>query len=139
MKTLLASAAMLALLIAPASASDFEESELGYIEFNMPSGNIGCVYTPEGGSKVHTTEDGLAELSCDRVQPDYVRVTMSAEGEAEEIEDVQDASCCGAENIFEYDDSWEEGPFKCESSISGLTCTNGEHGFKMARKGIKTW
>ena len=130
MRRILATMALLALAGA-AHATDFAESPGGYIEFTMPSNNIGCVYRDEDGS-------GLV-LECDRVEPSYVRVRLFQDGKPKIYRNVGDASCCGAENYLEYGDSWREGPFSCASTTSGLRCNNGEHGFSMSRKGIKTY
>lgn len=68
------------MLAAPALAVEFEPNDQGFTEFNMPSGNIGCFYVPAGGTDVYKTSDGGAELSCDRVEPSYVRVMMGDSG-----------------------------------------------------------
>jgi hypothetical protein len=134
-------AASLAFLMsaAPALAVEFEPNDQGFTEFNMPSGNIGCFYTPEGGTGVYKTSDGGAELSCDRVEPSYIRVMLGSSGKAERITNVGDPSCCGGNNIFEYGEVWEAGPFSCISSTAGLTCTRGTHGFSMSRKAVKAY
>ena len=126
-------------LSTPALAVEFEPNDQGFTEFTMPSGNIGCFYTPAGGTDVYKTSDGGAELSCDRVEPAYVRVMLGATGAAERINNVGDPSCCGAENIFEYGEVWSEGPFSCISATTGLTCTRGAHGFLMSRKTVKAY
>ena len=79
---------------APALASDFTANDQGQIEFSLPSGNIGCVYTPEGGTDTYEPAGGGPELSCDRVAPSYVRVILGPEGKARRYNDVGDASCC---------------------------------------------
>ncbi len=126
-------AALLALttVAAPAYAIDFPESSGGYIEFTMPSDNVGCIY------KDDETEGVL--LECDRVAPAYVRVRMFEDGKPKVYKDVGDASCCGAENYFDYGTKWSEGPFTCASSTTGLKCTNGAHGFSMSRKAVKVY
>jgi hypothetical protein len=126
-------------LAAPAIAVDFSENGLGQIELTMPSGNIGCVYTPEGGSDVHEPAGGGPELSCDRVAPAYVRVTLGPSGRAKRFDAVGDASCCGAENSFAYGKVWRHDGFRCVSSQAGLACTRGRHGFSMSRTSVKTW
>ena len=70
-----------AMLAAPALAVEFEPNDQGFTEFNMPSGNIGCFYVPAGGTDVYKTSDGGAELSCDRVEPSYVRVMLGSFGQ----------------------------------------------------------
>ncbi len=118
-------------LASPAFAVDFDPSPYGYTEFTMPSNNIGCLYKDD-------ETEGLL-LECDRVQPSYVRVRMFETGKPKVYKNVGDASCCGADNYFPYGETWEDGPFTCESSTSGLRCNNGAHGFSMSRKAIKTW
>jgi hypothetical protein len=124
---------------APAFAMDFDETAQGQIEFTMPSGNVGCIYTPEGGTDVYEPAGGGPELSCDRVEPSYVRVTIGPAGKARRFNNVGDASCCGGDNVFEYGEVWKYDGFRCVSSESGLVCKRGGHGFSMSRKLIKTW
>src|SRR4029078_6503559 len=93
-------------LSTPALAVEFEPNDQGFTEFTMPSNNVGCVYVPAGGTDVYKTSDVDAELTCYRVEPSYVRVQLGSSGEAERLTDVGDASCCGAENIFEYGEVW---------------------------------
>jgi hypothetical protein len=130
LRSLFAFAAVL-WLAAPAMAAEFEPSPGGYIEFTLPSNNIGCVYRDEDGS-------GLV-LECDRVAPSYVRVRLFEDGRPKIYRNVGDPSCCGAENHLDYGESWRKGPFSCASTTSGLRCNNGDHGFSMSRKGVKTY
>ena len=129
----------LATLAAPALAIDFDESERGQIEFTLPSGNIGCIYTPEGGTDVYEPAGGGPELLCDRVAPSYVRVMLGPAGKAKRHTDVGDASCCGSDNVFDYGEVWEMDGFHCTSSTSGLRCARGSHGFTMSRKAVRSW
>lgn len=140
LKHLLAAAALAASISGSALAAEqtFEPRANGQIEFNMPSGNIGCLYTPEGGTDTYMPADGGPELICERVEPSYVTVILSDVDEAEVIEDPGEQSCCGAENIFEYGNTVEFDGFECESEETGLTCENDEgYGFTMARAGIE--
>jgi hypothetical protein len=134
-----ASAFAILALATPALAVEFESNDQGFTEFTMPSNNVGCVYVPADGPGVYKTSDGEAELSCDRVEPSYIRVQLGSSGEAERITNVGDASCCGGENIFEYGEVWSEGPFSCISATTGITCTRGTHGFSMSRKAVKVY
>ena len=118
-------------LATPAGAVDFKESPYGFIEFTMPSNNVGCVYRSEPGT-------GLV-LECDRAEPTYLRVRLFTDGKPKLYKDVGDASCCGAENYFPYGASWHKGPFSCTSSKGGLRCNNGKHGFTMSRGAVKTY
>ena len=101
-----ASAFAIFALAAPALAVEFDSNDLGFTEFTMPSNNVGCVYVPAPGPGVYKNSDGGAELSCDRIEPSYVRVQLGPSDETELFNNVCDASCCGRENIFEYGEVW---------------------------------
>ncbi|WP_245442310.1 hypothetical protein [Mesorhizobium hawassense] len=53
-------AALLAVFIWPsaghAGSQSIPASAEGQIEFNTPSGNIGCIYTPKGGTSTYQPE-----------------------------------------------------------------------------------
>jgi hypothetical protein len=140
LKHLLAAAALTASISGSAVAAEqaFAPRDNGQIEFTMPSGNIGCLYTPEGGTDTYVPAGGGPELICERVEPSYVTVILSDVDEAQVIEDPAEQSCCGAENIFEYGNTVELEGFECESTETGLICENDEgYGFSMARAGIE--
>ena len=141
-KSLMLGAALAAGLAMPTAAAEveLEANDNGQIEFVMPSGNVGCVVTPEGGTDVYQPEDGGPEIMCDRVEPDYVRVVLGADA-AEELDKVGDPSCCGAEQVLKYGEWASIEGFVCYSKKSGLTCNTEDesHGFTMARAGIETW
>lgn len=105
----------------------------GQIHFNMPSGNVGCVFTQKGGSDVYMPEDGGPELQCDRREPKYIRVFLHKSGKAERYENVGDVGCCGADNILRYGNSWSHAGYRCVSTKTGLTCTRGKSGFFLSR------
>jgi hypothetical protein len=111
----------------------------GQVEFTMPSGNIGCIFTPEGGTSAYMPADGGPELLCDRVEPDYRRFVLGRSGPATENGDVLDASCCSAINAFAYGDSWAMGGFSCASTPSGLSCIRGANGFFISRSRTSVW
>jgi len=142
LKPFILAAALAVAVAAPVSAAEvtLAAGESGQTEFSMPSGNIGCIVTPEGGTDVYQPADGGPEIQCDRVEPEYVRV-MLGKDVAEEIVDVGDPSCCGAEQVLEYGDWARIEGFVCYSERTGLTCNTEDelHGFSMARAGIETW
>ncbi len=106
-------------------------------EFVLPSGNIGCIYTPEGGTSVYLPQDGGPELACDRVEPRYVRATLSAGGPASLDKNVGDASCCSATRVLDYGQTWRQGPFSCSSTEKGLACEREDgHSFFLSRRRI---
>jgi hypothetical protein len=129
-------AAIFVLYVVSAAAA---HANPGENEFTMPSRNVGCVYTPAGGTGTYQSPDGLAELQCDRVEPTYVRVVLGATGPAHRFNNVGDASCCGEDYILEYGEMWQQGPFTCLSATTGLVCTRGHHGFSISRRSIKTY
>ena len=103
--------------------------------FVLPSGNIGCIYTPEGGTDVYQPADGGPELACDRVEPRYVRASLSRKGAARLAHDVGDPSCCSAGPVLDYGQTWSAGPFSCLSTRTGLSCErNDGHSFFLSRK-----
>jgi hypothetical protein len=104
-------------------------------EFVLPSGNIGCIYTPEGGTEVYQPMDGGPELSCDRVEPRYVRATLLGKGAATLFKDVGDQSCCSVGPVLDYGETWSAGPFSCLSTRTGLSCERDDgHSFFLSRK-----
>lgn len=130
-------AALIVLLGLPAKAYEVQQvfaNDEGQVAFVMPSGNIGCIYTPAGGTSFYETQDGLAEIQCDRVEPNYVRAILGGQGEGYLIEDVGDASCCSLTQQFQYDHLVTLGPFQCLSERRGLTCARADgHGFFLSR------
>ncbi len=119
--------------IAQNAAVTFPANPAGYTTFSMPSGNIECIYTPAGGSKVYQPVDGGPELSCDRAQPQYLRITMTPR-RVERIDHVGDAGCCGADNPLPYGSRWSMGPYVCDSAETGLVCKRGDgKGFSISR------
>ena len=106
----------------------------GQIEFNTPSGNIGCIYTPKGGTGTYEPRDGGPELSCSRVEPSYVTIILGPNGPATLIKNPGEQGCCSDVDKLGYGNNWSAGPFSCQSSTKGLTCTatNG-HGFFISK------
>jgi hypothetical protein len=142
-KLLVAAVTFAALLGAPyagAKEQTFMPNKQGQIEFQTPSGNIGCVYTPEGGTDVYEPLDGGPELNCDRIEPDYVSVILGPEVDAEAIWDPGEQPCCSGK-VFEYDNHVELDGFICHSETTGLVCqtTSGEHGFLISKAHIVTY
>jgi hypothetical protein len=143
LKLLVAAIAFIALLGVPfagAKEQVFKPSKSGQIEFMTPSGNIGCLYTPEGGTDNYDPLDGGPELICDRIEPEYVRVILGPEVEAEAIFDPGEQPCCSGPK-FNYDNELELDGFICHSETTGLVCqtTSGEHGFLMSKAHIVTY
>jgi hypothetical protein len=163
LKSLVLAVGLALLIAAPASATEQKvvAKDNGQIEFAMPSGNIGCLYTPAGGTDVYEPKDGGPELICERIEPQYVTVILGPKGTPEMIEDPEEQSCCGAENILDYGKTITFEGFTCLAETSGLTCEvydgddaaddsadaddtedgdgdeEAAHGFKMARAGIE--
>ncbi|MER8834916.1 hypothetical protein [Mesorhizobium sp. M0909] len=99
-----------------------------------PSGNIGCIYTPKGGTSTYEPQDGGPELSCSRVEPSYVTVVLGPKGQATLIKNPGEQGCCGDVAKLAYGNSWSKGLFSCQSSTKGLTCTDKHgHGFFVSK------
>jgi hypothetical protein len=122
----------------PALAGDEPPGPAAAIEFQTPSGNIGCVFIPDGGTDTYTPADGRAELQCDRQEPTYMRVIFGSKGKPKKYANVGDVSCCGGD-VLPYGELWTAGPFACTVKPNGLTCKRGKHGFVMSRSAIKTF
>ncbi|MFT3728301.1 MAG: hypothetical protein QM759_10810 [Terricaulis sp.] len=105
----------------------------GPADFEAPSGNVGCNYIPAGGNGVYHSPDGGAELICDRIEPVYVRFSLSERGLATLDEHVRDTGCCGGP-VLTYGTHWQGGPFQCDMRETGLVCSNADgHGFTLSR------
>jgi hypothetical protein len=139
MRTLIASLALLFALSGAAYAQpmvSFSADANGQINFVMPSKNVGCTYTPPGGTPVYKPFDGGPELACDRIAPKYVRVVLTPKS-LHRFDDVGDQGCCGAAHVFPYGSRWQHGPFSCDSAETGLTCRRADgSGFSVSRAGI---
>src|ERR1700760_118663 len=122
-----------------ASEISFPAAKDGGISFVMPSSNVGCTFTPQGGTDVYKPMDGGPELSCDRREPKYVRVVLTPKS-VKRFDDVGDQGCCDGSNPFAYGKRWAKGPFVCESAETGLTCKRGDgRGFVMTREKVEVF
>jgi hypothetical protein len=120
-------------------AVNFPADSRGQISFVMPSKNIGCTFTPQGGTAVYQPFDGGPELSCDRIKPQYVRLVVTPKT-VRRFDDVGDQDCCGVDNVIAYGSRWTQGPFICESADTGLTCRHSSgRGFSVSREGIRVF
>lgn len=123
---------------AQAPANTIKADQDGVVHFTTPSNNIECIYIPAGGSPVYKPPGNLAEFSCDRAAPSYVRLQMSARGSVQHIANPGDQPCCGAGPILNYGETWRVAPFSCTSERTGLTCRRDDgHGFSISKAGIK--
>jgi hypothetical protein len=116
---------------------NFPAGANGQINFVLPSQNIGCTFTPKGGAGVYQPFDGGPELSCDRIEPQYVRVVLTPKN-VRRFDNVGDRDCCAADNVLPHGARWMQGPFTCNSSATGLVCARDDgRGFLMSRSAIK--
>ena len=137
---MLAAIAMASPLAAHAASDQFPSRE-GQVEFVLPSSNIGCTYTPGPGTSWYDTMDGRSELTCDRVEPVYVRVFLGTRGKAQKIFNSGEQGCCATGPVLEYGETWRsDDGYSCLSSRTGLTCNyRGRHGFSISRKAITAY
>ena len=137
MRILLLISAMMLLAAAPVAAKEqvFTAQDTGQISFVMPSGNIGCIYTPAGGTDIYESVDGGPEISCDRIEPIYVNITLGPKGPAVLTENPGEQGCCGGDNVFAYGNTAKLGDFLCSSSDAGLICETADkkHGLCLSR------
>jgi len=129
--------AVLLLGVFPAHAKQqtFKAQDNGQISFVMPSGNIGCIYTPRGGTDTYQPVDGGPELSCDRIAPSYVNITLGPKGPAVLTENPGEQGCCGGDNVFAYGNTVTFDGFVCSASDAGLICETPDkrHGLCLSR------
>jgi hypothetical protein len=125
--------------IAPAEAEAKEQiftpEADGQISFVMPSGNVGCIYTPKGGTATYQPADGGPEISCDRIAPSYVNITLDSKGPAVLTRNPGEQGCCGGDNVFAYGNTVTLDGFTCSSSEAGLICETPDkkHGLCLSR------
>lgn len=123
----------------PSSATIMAEPD-GQVVFTTPSNNIGCTFTPAGGTAVYTPRDGGPELVCERVAPHYVTVIMGPKGAVQRIDNPGEQGCCSLDQVLAYGQEWSRGPFTCQSRKTGLTCRrNDGRGFSLSRAGVKVF
>ena len=124
-------------LAVPAHAREqhFTAEPNGQISFVMPSGNIGCLYTPRGGTGTYTPVEGGPELSCDRIAPSYVNITLGPKTAAVLTKNPGEQGCCGGDNVFAYGNTVTLDGFTCSSSEAGLVCETPDkkHGLCLSR------
>jgi hypothetical protein len=102
------------------------------VTFMAPSGNIGCIYIPSGGTGVYQPAEPGAELQCDRAEPEYIRIVLP-ENSAARIVATDERGCCSGETI-QYGQRWAEGPYTCDVTDAGVTCAStAGHGFTLSR------
>ena len=130
----------LAPLLSAASPVRLPAEPGGQIAFTTPSNNIGCTYTPAGGTTTYQPRNGGPELICERVEPGYVTVILGPKGAVRRIDNPGEQGCCSLGNVLAYGQTWRAGPFECVSRKTGLTCrrTVGR-GFALSRAKIATF
>jgi hypothetical protein len=131
--TILAGAAVAALAATAQAGPD----RIRFVRFQMPSKNIGCIYSPAEGRRTDYLRCDI--LSGVRPQPrgtcelDWTGYSMQARGAAR-------PTCAGdtvyarQARILRYGTTWKQGDFVCLSRPAGLRCTNAaRRGFVLAR------
>ena len=120
---------------AQAREQHFSPQPNGQISFTMPSGNVGCLYTPRGGTDTYQPASGGPEISCDRIEPSYINVVLTLDGPAVLTENPAEQGCCGGDHVLAYGDTLVLDGFICTSSTGGLTCETPDkrHGLCIAR------
>jgi hypothetical protein len=118
----------------PAKGSDrpSESTPRPVTAFQTPSGNIGCGISPRSVACVITTADWVPDGNpgCPSDAGRFVQFSG----------DVPDVRCGTPDGplgqTLGYDTKIRSGGFTCASLVSGLTCTNGGHGFTMSQDGF---
>ncbi len=131
-------ALVFALIATPLFAAEqsFAPDAEGVVTFRLPSGNIACTYAPDRILQRDPFERG-PQLTCDRVQPAYAVLSLGPRGVVRVISEIDEAGCCSGP-VLKYGNFWQEGPFRCMSERTGLTCERIDgRGFSMARARIE--
>jgi len=135
--------AALPLASGPARASNevaMPSVRAGQIEFNMPSLNVGCLYTPANHTGPYGTPDGGEELFCSRIEPEYLNARMSRTGRAVGPFASGEVPGLPVAPVLPYGRFWQAGGFSCLSTLRGLVCTNASgNGMMLSRSRIDTW
>ncbi len=120
------------------TAVNFSADANGQITFTVPSLNVGCTYTPAGGTRVYTPADGGPELSCDHTKPRYTRAVLTPKT-VRRFDRVSDQDGFADVNAIKAGSRWTQGPFTCDATAAALTCKRADgRGFVIDRGGIKT-
>jgi hypothetical protein len=115
----------------------FPTAANGQIVFVTSSQKIGCTHAPKGGTAVYKPFDGGPELSCDLIEPKYLRVVLTPKN-VRRFNNVGDRGCCDVSNVLPNGTRWSLGPFTCDSAAAGLTCKRLDgRGFFIGLKDIK--
>lgn len=135
MVLILVAAMWMAVLPAQGREQVFTAEADGQISFVMPSGNVGCIYTPRGGTETYQPADGGPEISCDRIAPSYVNITLGSKSAAVLTKDPGEQGCCGGDNVLTYGNTVTFDGFVCSSSDAGLICETPDkkHGLCLSR------
>ena len=116
---------------------NFQAAASGQIMFVMPAQNIGCTYTPKGGTGVYKPFDGGPELSCDQSKPRYTRVVLTPKT-VRHFKKVGDQDGVPEDNTFKPGTRWMLAPFTCDATAAALNCqVAGGRSFSIDKAGIK--
>ena len=64
----------------------------------------------------------------------FLLVILGPNGPATLIKNPGEQGCCSEAAKLAYGNSWSKGPFSCQSSTKGLTCTGSDgHGFFVSK------
>jgi hypothetical protein len=94
--------------------------------FVAASGNIGCTYTPAEQARAGRPTDQPAEISCERIGQAYVRIVMGVTGQPRVTQEQAEALNAIPHARLAAGGVWMNGPFVCESSVSGVSCARSD-------------
>jgi hypothetical protein len=139
---LLAVAAVAMLAVTPTRAGSAQaKAELEF--FQLPSGNIGCMYDPVPPNPASLRCDIRSGLkpklsrppSCDLEWGDAV--SLSPKGQTNLVCHGDTVIGNPGTTVLRYGTKWTRGPFTCTSRTTGLTCKNTVgHGFFLS---VQSW
>jgi hypothetical protein len=131
MRTLAATAALLAALAAASQAS-------AAVSFHSPSGNIRCVIAAKVYTRCDITQRDWRPppkpRTCDFDWGNTLEVAFRGRGKFGCVSDAIDPG-----RVLAYGESIQRGRFRCRSRRSGMRCMNtrNRHGFALSRERVR--
>jgi Family of unknown function (DUF6636) len=126
-RALLAAAALALALPAGSSAV--------FVQFQLPSKNIGCAYSTGPTSLRCDIRSGLKPEPRRSCELDWTGIAMRPTGRPAP-ECAGDTALLPTARVLRYGQTWRRGGFACTSRVTGLTCRNRSgRGFFLSRTG----
>jgi hypothetical protein len=104
-----------------------------FIQFQLPSKNIGCAYSTGPTVLRCDIRSGLNPEPRRRCELDWTGLVLTPKGRGQP-ECAGDTALLPTARVLRYGQTWRRGGLNCTSRVTGLTCRNGVgHGFFLSR------